>query len=140
MRKVQSQSTSNPTSISQWAAVEALSGPQDYIREAQEAFLRRRDLVVGRLNAIAGVSCPTPDGAFYVYPAIDALIGRTAPNGARIGGDGDFARELLDAEGVSLVHGEAFGMSPCFRVSYATSDAQLTEACNRIERFCNALG
>ncbi len=139
MRKIQSQSTSNPTSISQWAALEALSGPQDYIGKAKDAFLRRRDLVVGKLNAIPGIDCPTPDGAFYVYPAIDGLIGRTAPNGAVIGDDGDFARELLDAEGVAVVHGAAFGMSPCFRISYATSDAQLTDACDRIARFCGAL-
>ena len=140
MRKIQSQSTSNPTSISQWAALEALSGPQDYIPRAREAFLRRRDLVVGRLNAIPGIQCPTPQGAFYVYPAIDALIGRETPNGVAIDGDGDFARELLNAEGVAVVHGEAFGMSPCFRVSYAASDEQLTEACDRIERFCGSLG
>ncbi len=140
MRKVQSQSTSNPTSISQWAALEALSGPQDYIPRAREAFLRRRDLVVGRLNAIPGIQCPTPQGAFYVYPAIDGLIGRETPNGVAIDSDGDFARELLNAEGVAVVHGEAFGMSPCFRVSYAASDEQLTEACDRIERFCGSLG
>ena len=140
MRKIQSQSTSNPTSISQWAAVEALNGPQDYIRIAQEAFLRRRDLVVERLNAIPGIQCPTPEGAFYVYPAIDGLIGHSTTDGTKIESDGNFAQELLESEGVSIVHGEAFGMSPCFRVSYAASDEQLTDACDRIERFCRSLG
>ncbi len=140
MRKIQSQSTSNPTSISQWAALEAISGPQDYIREANVAFLRRRDLVVGRLNAIPGVQCPTPEGAFYVYPSIRELIGRTDPSGKRIETDEDFARALLETEGVAVVHGEAFGMSPCFRISYATADEVLSEGCDRIERFCASLG
>ena len=140
MRKIQSQSTSNPTSICQWAAVEALNGPQDYIASAKTAFRRRRDLVVEALNAIPGIDCPTPEGAFYVYPAIDGLIGRRTPGGTVIASDGDFARELLAAEGVAVVHGEAFGMSPCFRVSYATSDQLLADAASRIGRFCAALG
>ena len=140
MRKVQSQSTTNPTSISQWAALEALTGPQDYIGTAKAAFLRRRDLVVERLNAIPGIQCLTPEGAFYVFPSIRDLIGRSTPRGGiRIDNDGDFARELLNAEGVAVVHGEAFGMSPSFRISYATSDELLSEACDRMERFCRAL-
>ena len=139
MRKVQSQSTSNPCSISQWAAVAALNGPQDYIAESNLAFLRRRDLVVAALQAIDGISCPTPDGAFYVYPSIGDLLGRTTPGGVKIASDEDFARQLLDAEGVAVVHGAAFGLSPAFRVSYATSDEILTEAGLRIARFCKSL-
>ncbi len=137
--KVQSQSTSNPCSISQWAAVEALTGPQDYIAASCRAFRRRRDLVVSMLNQTTGIECPTPEGAFYVYPSIKGLIGRTAPSGKRIETDEDFVTELLEAEGVAAVHGEAFGTSPNFRVSYATSDEALEEACSRIQRFCNAL-
>ncbi|MGB0497662.1 MAG: pyridoxal phosphate-dependent aminotransferase [Rubricella sp.] len=139
MRKVQSQSTSNPCSISQWAAVEALNGPQDYIAESRVAFRRRRDLVVEMLNAAPGVTCPVPEGAFYVYPSIAGCIGKTAPSGKLIATDEDFCNELLEAEGVSAVFGAAFGASPAFRVSYATSDEALTEACTRIQRFCSAL-
>ena len=139
MRKVQSQSTSNPCSISQWAAVEALNGPQDYLGEAVKAFRRRRDLVVAALRKVPGITCPVPDGAFYVYASIESLVGKATGAGTRIGTDEDFARELLDAEGVAVVHGAAFGLSPCFRVSYATSDEILTEACGRIAKFCESL-
>ena len=139
MRKVQSQSTSNPCSVSQWAAVEALNGPQDYIRESRAAFQRRRDLVVRMLNDCAGITCPTPDGAFYVYPSIAGCIGKSTPGGTRIETDEDFATALLDDEGVAIVFGSAFGLSPAFRVSYAASDETLTEACTRIARFCARL-
>jgi len=139
MRKVESQTTSNPSSISQWAAVEALSGPQDFIAPNAQMFEARRDLVVSMLNQAAGLLCPTPDGAFYVYPSCEGAVGKAAPSGGTITNDADFATELLDAEGVSVVHGAAFGLSPFFRVSYATSDALLEEACLRIQRFCAAL-
>ena len=139
MRKVQSQSTSNPSSISQWAAVEALNGPQDYIAESREAFQRRRDLVVSMLNQCNGLECPTPEGAFYVYPSIKGCIGKTAPSGKKIETDEDFVTELLEVEGVAAVHGAAFGLSPYFRASYATSDEVLEEACTRIQRFCGSL-
>ena len=139
MRKVASQTTTNPTSISQWAAVEALNGPQDFIAERAQAFERRRDLVVSMLNQAPGVRCSRPQGAFYVYPSVEGLIGKRAPSGREITGDGVFASELLDAEGVAVVQGEAFGLSPYFRISYATSDAVLEEACTRIQRFCASL-
>jgi aspartate aminotransferase len=139
MRKIQSQSTSNPSSISQHAALEALTGPQDYIVESRKAFQRRRDLVVSMLNQASGIECPTPEGAFYVYPSIKGCIGRTAPSGKKIENDEDFAAELLETEGVAVVFGSAFGLSPNFRVSYATSDEALEEACTRIQRFCGAL-
>jgi aspartate aminotransferase len=139
MRKVMSQSTSNPTSISQWAAVEALNGPQDFIRPNAALFETRRDLVVTMLNQAAGLRCPTPEGAFYVYPSCAGTIGRTAPGGRVIGSDRDFAEALLEAEGVSVVFGAAFGLSPFFRVSYATSNALLEDACARIQRFCGSL-
>ncbi|MEM6743332.1 MAG: aminotransferase class I/II-fold pyridoxal phosphate-dependent enzyme, partial [Pseudomonadota bacterium] len=139
MRKIQSQSTSNPSSIAQWAAVEALTGPQDFLQPNRETFKRRRDLVCSMLNQANGIVCPTPEGAFYVYPSVAGLIGKTAPSGKVIETDEDFASELLDSEGVAVVHGAAFGASPCFRVSYATSDAALEQACTRIQRFCNAL-
>jgi aspartate aminotransferase len=139
MRTIQSQSTTNPCSISQWAAVEALNGPQDYIAESRAAFLRRRDLVVAALNACPGLSCATPEGAFYVYPSCAGAIGRRTPAGALIADDEAFCRELLAAEGVAVVFGAAFGLSPHFRVSYAASDATLTEACARIRRFCESL-
>ncbi|MEM7499954.1 MAG: pyridoxal phosphate-dependent aminotransferase, partial [Pseudomonadota bacterium] len=128
MRKVQSQSTSNPSSISQWAAVEALNGPQDYIASSSAAFQKRRDLVVSMLNQASGVECPTPEGAFYVYPSIRALIGKKTPEGKTIETDEDFATELLAAEGVAVVHGAAFGTSPNFRASYATDEATLEDA------------
>lgn len=139
MGKIQSQSTSNPSSISQYAALAALTGPQDYIAESRVAFQRRRDLVVSMLNQAAGIQCPTPEGAFYVYPSVAGCIGKTAPSGKVIETDEDFANELLEQEGVAVVFGAAFGASPCFRVSYATSDEQLTEACERIQRFCGSL-
>jgi aspartate aminotransferase len=139
MRKVMSQTTSNPSSISQWAAVEALDGPQDFIAPNAKLFESRRDLVVSMLNQAAGLRCPTPDGAFYVYPSCEGAVGKQAPSGKVIAGDADFATELLDTEGVSVVHGAAFGLSPFFRISYATSDTLLEEACRRIQRFCAAL-
>lgn len=136
MAKVMSQTTSNPSSISQWAAVEALNGPQDFIRPNARLFEQRRDLVVSMLNQASGIKCPTPEGAFYVYPSCEGLIGKTAPSGRTIGSDQDFATELLEAEGVAVVHGAAFGLSPFFRISYATSNAVLEDACGRIQRFC----
>jgi len=139
MRKVQSQSTSNPCSISQHAALAALTGPQDFLADWRATFARRRDLVAGRLAAIPGIDCPRPDGAFYVYPGIAGLIGRTTARGRRLGTDEDFAMALLEEAGVAVVHGAAFGLSPAFRVSYALSDDTLREACDRIERFCKGL-
>jgi aspartate aminotransferase len=139
MAKLQSQSVSGASSISQWAAVEALRGPQDFIPRFQTIFEERRDLVVSMLNQAHGIECPTPQGAFYVYPSIRKLIGRRAPSGRTIGTDEDFARELLESEGVAVVHGAAFGLSPFFRVSYATSNALLEEACRRIQKFCGSL-
>jgi aspartate aminotransferase len=139
MRKVESQTTSNPCSISQWAAVEALNGPQDFIRPNQKLFQGRRDLVVSMLNQANGIKCPTPEGAFYVYPSCEGLIGKKAPSGKVIGSDTDFCTELLEAEGVAVVTGAAFGLSPFFRISYATADAVLEDACSRIQRFCGAV-
>ena len=139
MAKVQSQSTSNPSSVSQWAAVEALNGPQDFIAINNTVFERRRDLVVAGLNAAPGVTCPVPDGAFYVYPDISGCIGKTSAGGTVIGDDEAFATALLEEEGVAVVFGAAFGLSPNFRVSYATSDAALEDACTRIRRFCEGL-
>jgi aspartate aminotransferase len=139
MAKVMSQSTSNPTSVSQYAAVEALNGPQDFIRERAKVFQARRDLVVSMLNQANGLMCPTPEGAFYVYPSCKGLIGKKTPSGKVIQTDEDFASELLEAEGVAVVHGEAFGLSPFFRISYATSTEILEDACGRIQRFCASL-
>jgi aspartate aminotransferase len=139
MGKIQSQSTSNPCSIAQWAAVEALNGPQDFLLERSLAFQRRRDLVVGLLNQARGIVCAKPEGAFYVYPSIAELIGMITPSGQVIKSDEDFAKALLQDEKVAVVHGAAFGLSPFFRISYATSDLILTEACARIQRFCAAL-
>jgi aspartate aminotransferase len=139
MGKVQSQSTSNPCSISQWAAVEALNGPQDYIPMSCKAFQRRRDLVVSMLNQAKGIQCPTPEGAFYVYPSVKGCIGKTAPDGTVIENDEVFCTKLLEAEGVAAVFGAAFGLSPNFRVSYAAADEVLEEACQRIQRFCGSL-
>jgi aspartate aminotransferase len=136
MAKVESQSTSNPCSISQWAAVEALNGTQEFIKPNARKFQERRDLVVSMLNQANGLRCPTPEGAFYVYPSCEGLIGKTAPSGNVIKSDQDFAVELLEAEGVAVVHGAAFGLSPFFRISYATSNANLEDACSRIQRFC----
>ena len=139
MNKVMSQSTSNPCSISQAAAVEALNGPQDFIKPNAKLFERRRDLVVSMLNQATGLQCPTPEGAFYVYPSCEGLIGKTAPTGKVITDDEAFAAELLESEGVAVVHGAAFGLSPFFRISYATSEAILEDACSRIQRFCAAV-
>jgi aspartate aminotransferase len=139
MAKLQSQSASNASSISQWASVEALNGPQDFIPKFQKVFEERRDLVVSMLNQAHGLECPKPEGAFYVYPSVARLIGKTAPSGRTIANDEDFVTELLETEGVAAVHGAAFGLSPFFRVSYATSNALLEEACRRIQRFCGNL-
>jgi aspartate aminotransferase len=139
MAKLQSQSTSNPSSIAQWAAVEALNGPQDFIAANNKVFKERRDLVVAMMNQARGLSCPTPEGAFYVYPSCAGVIGRTAPSGKVIGNDEDFVSELLAAEGVAAVHGAAFGMSPFFRISYATATDVLEDAGRRIQRFCGNL-
>lgn len=139
IRKIQSQSTSNPSSISQAASVAALDGPQDFIASNNKAFQARRDLVVSMLNQANGLNCPTPDGAFYVYPSCVGAIGKKTPDGKVIENDEDFCTYLLEAEGVAAVHGEAFGLSPHFRISYATSDAVLEDACNRIQRACAAL-
>jgi aspartate aminotransferase len=139
MGKIQSQSTSNPSSISQWAAVEALNGSQDFIPENNKTFARRRDMVCEMLNAIEGVTCPVPEGAFYVYPSIAGLIGKTTSNGVKIENDEVFATALLEDTGVAVVFGAAFGLSPNFRISYATSDEALKEACTRIQDFCAGL-
>ncbi len=139
MAKLQSQSTSNPSSIAQWAAVEALNGPQGFIADNNKVFKERRDLVVSMLNQAKGLSCPTPEGAFYVYPSCMGCIGKTAPSGNVIRSDEDFVTELLAAEGVAAVHGAAFGMSPFFRISYATATETLDDACRRIQRFCGNL-
>lgn len=139
MRKVQSQSTSNPCSVSQWAAVEALNGTQDFIAPNNEKFVRRRDMAVDMLNAIDGITCPKPEGAFYVYPSIAGLIGKTTPKGTKITDDEAFAIALLEEKDVAVVFGAAFGLSPNFRVSYATSDDALKEALTRITDFCESL-
>jgi len=139
MANVMGQTTSNPCSISQWAAVEALNGPQDFIPKNKKLFQDRRDLVVSMLNQAHGVKCPTPEGAFYVYPSIADLIGKRAPSGRVIDSDETFALELLASECVALVHGTAFGLAPCFRISYATSTQCLEDACARIQRFCASL-
>ena len=139
LRKIQSQSTSNPCSISQWAAIEALNGPQDYIAESVAVFQRRRDLVVSELNKAAGIECPMPDGAFYVYPFIRGCIGKTSASGVLIADDEAFCRALLEETDVAVVFGAAFGLSPAFRVSYAESDELLAEACRRIQTFCAGL-
>ncbi len=139
MRKIQSQSTSNPCSVSQWAAVEALNGPHDFIAANNTAFKRRRDLVLDALFKIDGITCPVPEGAFYVYPSIAGLIGKTTPAGTVISDDEAFATALLEEAEVAVVFGAAFGLSPNFRISYATSDEALTEACRRIHDFCKGL-
>ena len=138
MDLIQGQQTSGATSIAQWAAVEALNGPQDFVADNQAVFQRRRDLIVSMLNQATGISCPTPHGAFYVYPSCAGLIGKKAPSGNTIESDAEFVTELLDSEGVAVVHGSAFGLGPNFRISYATSDELLEEAGKRIQRFCAA--
>ena len=139
MGKVMSQTTSNPCSISQWAAVEALNGTQDFIKPHQKLFQERRDLVVSMLNQARGLHCPTPEGAFYVYPSCEGVIGRTGPTGQPIRNDEDFVVQLLESEGAAAVHGGAFGLEPFFRVSYAASTERLEDACARIQRFCAAV-
>ncbi len=139
MAKLQSQSASNVASMNQWASVEALNGPQHFLAERAKIFQERRDLVVSMLNQATGLHCPTPEGAFYVYPSCAGTIGKTAPSGKVIGSDDDFVTELLEAEGVAVVQGSAFGLSPFFRISYATSTEALEDACTRIQRFCASL-
>src|SRR5258706_5281118 len=139
MAKLQSQSATNAASISQWASVEALNGPQDFIPKFQKIFEERRDLVVSMLNQTSCIECPVPEGAFYVYPSIKKMIGLKTPNGTTIRSDEDFADSLLESEGVAVVHGAAFGLSPFFRISYATSNEVLEDACGRIQRFCGNL-
>jgi len=139
MAKVQSQSTSNPSSISQAAAVAALDGPHDFIAERNAVFKQRRDLVAERLDAVPGLRCRRPEGAFYVYPSCAGVIGKRTADGRVLESSEDFARHLLESEGVAVVHGSAFGLDPCFRISYATATELLEEACTRIERACAAL-
>jgi aspartate aminotransferase len=139
MAMLQSQSTSNPAAVSQWASVEALDGPQDFIAKHNRIFKERRDLCVSMLNQSNGLKCPKPEGAFYVYPSCAGTIGRTAPSGKRLDTDEDFVTELLEAEGVAVVQGTPFGYGPAFRISYATKTEDLEEACRRIQRFCGAL-
>ncbi|MEQ9246062.1 MAG: aminotransferase class I/II-fold pyridoxal phosphate-dependent enzyme, partial [Nitratireductor sp.] len=139
MDMIQGQQTSGACSIAQWAAVEALNGPQDFVARNKAIFQGRRDLVVSMLNQARGIKCPVPEGAFYVYPSCAELIGKSAPSGRTIETDEDFVSELLEAEGVAVVHGSAFGLGPNFRISYATSEALLEEACNRIQRFTASL-
>jgi aspartate aminotransferase len=139
MAKIQSQSTSNPCSIAQAAVVAALNGPQDFLKARNTAFQARRDLVVSMLNQAAGLSCPRPEGAFYVYPDCSGLIGKTTPGGKLLATDEDVAAYFLETEGVAVVHGAAFGLSPAFRISYATSTEALEEACRRIQRACSAV-
>ncbi len=139
MCKLQSQSTSNPSSIVQWAGVEALNGPQDFIARNNAVFVERRDLVVSMLNQAKGLVCPKPQGAFYVYPSIKGTIGKTSRSGTKIATDENFVTALLEEEGVAVVHGAAFAGSPSFRVSYAASTEALKDACTRIQRFCGNL-
>ena len=139
MRKIQSQSTSNPNTIAQWAALEALNGNQNYLIENKNIFQERRDIVFDFLNSIEGIECPKPQGAFYIYASISKLIGKRTTKNIQIINDEDFATELLNTEGVAVVFGSAFGLSPAFRVSYATSKKELIEACTRIKRFCESL-
>jgi aspartate aminotransferase len=136
MAKLQSQSTTNPSSISQWAAVEALNGPKDFIPKNAEAFRKRRDLAVSMLNQANGLTCPNPEGAFYVFPSCSGLIGKQSAGGRLIETDEDFVTALLEEEGVAVVQGSAFGLAPHFRISYATADDILEDACRRIQRFC----
>jgi len=139
MATLQSQSTTNPNTIAQWAAVEALNGPQDFIARNNAVFKERRDLIVGMLNQANGIACPKPEGAFYVYPSCAGAIGKKGPSGKTIKTDEDFVVELLEAEGVAVVQGSAFGLGPAFRISYATATSALEEAGRRIQRFCGNL-
>jgi len=139
MAMIQSQSTTNPAAASQWAAVEALNGPQDFIAKHNKIFKERRDLCVSMLNQSNGLHCPKPEGAFYVYPSCAGTMGKTAPSGKKLETDEDFVTELLEAEGVAVVQGTPFGYGPAFRISYATKTEDLEEACRRIQRFCGNL-
>jgi aspartate aminotransferase len=139
MAMIQSQSTSNPAAVSQWASVEALNGPQDFIPKHNKIFKERRDLCVSMLNQANGIVCPKPEGAFYVFPSCAGTIGKTAPTGKKLATDEDFVSELLEAEGVAVVQGSAFGLGPAFRISYATATPALQDACERIQRFCGNL-
>jgi aspartate aminotransferase len=139
MATLQSQSTTNPNAAAQWASVEALDGPQDFIAEHNKVFKERRDLCVGMLNQAKGLKCPKPEGAFYVYPSCQGAMGRATPSGKKLASDQDFVTELLEAEGVAVVQGTAFGLGPAFRISYAVATPQLEEACRRIQRFCGNL-
>jgi aspartate aminotransferase len=139
MAMLQSQSTSNATAVAQWAAVEALNGPQDFIPKHNKIFKERRDLCVSMLNQAKGLQCPKPEGAFYVYPSCADTMGKTAPTGKKLATDEDFVTELLEAEGVAVVQGTPFGVGPAFRISYATATSALEEACVRIQRFCGNL-
>jgi len=139
MSMLQSQSTSNPVAVSQWASVEALNGPQDFIAKHNAIFKERRDLCVSMLNQSNGLHCPKPEGAFYVYPSCAGTMGKTAPSGKKLATDEDFVSELLEAEGVAVVQGTPFGFGPAFRISYATKTEDLEEACRRIQRFCGNL-
>jgi aspartate aminotransferase len=140
MAKLQSQSTSNPCSIAQAAAVAALTGDQSFLKERAAAFQGRRDLVVSMLNQATGIRCPRPEGAFYVYPDVSGLMGKTTPGGRMIDTDEALIDYFLTDAGVAAVHGAAFGLSPAMRISYATSDAILTKACQRIQQATAALG
>ena len=139
MDMIQGQQTSGTSSVTQWAAVEALNGPQDFIEERRKAFEGRRDLVVSMLNQATGLQCPNPDGAFYVFPSCADLMGKSTPDGKVLETDEDFVTALLETEGVAVVHGSAFGLGPNFRISYAASEGDLTECCERIQRFCASL-
>jgi aspartate aminotransferase len=139
MSMLQSQSTSNPVAVSQWASVEALNGPQDFIAKHNAIFKERRDLCVSMLNQSNGLKCPKPEGAFYVYPSCAGAMGKTTPSGKKLATDEDFVTELLEAEGVAVVQGTPFGFGPAFRISYATKTEDLEEACRRIQRFCGNL-
>ena len=139
MAMIQSQSTSNPAAVSQWAAVEALNGPQEFIASHNKIFKERRDLCVSMLNQSTGLTCPKPEGAFYVYPSCAGAMGKTTPGGRTITNDEEFVTELLEAEGVAVVQGTPFGFGPAFRISYATKTADLEDACRRIQRFCGSL-
>ena len=139
MATLQSQSTTNPNAAAQWASVEALDGPQDFIAEHNKVFKERRDLCVAMLNQAKGLKCPTPEGAFYVYPSCQGAMGRATPSSKKLASDQDFVTELLGAEGVAVVQGTAFALGPAFRISYAVATPQLEEACRRIQRFCGNL-
>src|SRR3954462_5384394 len=139
MVMIQGQQTSGACTIAQWAAVEALTGPQDFVPKFRKIFQERRDLVVSMLNQANGIKCPSPEGAFYVYPSCAGTVGKRTASGKTLANDEDFVTELLEQEGVAVVHGSAFGLGPAFRISYATKTEDLAEACRRIQRFCGNL-